>query len=117
MACGDWVTGITFRELAAEWGLNPDTVKKDAAEASRSFAVPEEERAARRSRWLVQIEDAKKNARRLNKPEAEARLLELQGKAEGFFEPEKFELSGSLGDLLALATGAGGEDPEPKVGG
>lgn len=117
MAEGDWVTGVTYRGLADDWGLHPDTVMKDAAEASRAFAVPEEERAARRERWLAQIEDAKKNARRLNKPEAEARLLELQGKAEGFFEPEKLELIGSLGELLSLATGAGGEDPEPPLEG
>jgi hypothetical protein len=115
MAKGEWVTGITFRELAAEWGIHPDTVKKDAAEASRSFEVSDEERASRKAQWLAKIESATENARRLERCEAEARFLELQGKAEGFFEPQKVELSGSLGDLLSLATSPSGEDPEEPV--
>lgn len=116
MAANNWVTGITFRELAEEWGIHPDTVKKDAAEASRSFEVSDEERATRKAQWLARLESATENARKLKRCEAEARFLELQGKAEGFFEPQKVELSGSLGDLLSLATGSGGEDPDPSVG-
>lgn len=116
MANGEWVTGVTFLELAQRWGIHPDTVKKDSAEASRSFQVSDEERADRKARWLAQLESATSNARRLKRCEAEARFLELQGKAEGFFEPQKVELSGSLGDLLSLATGAGGEDADPAVG-
>jgi hypothetical protein len=116
MAGGEWVTGLTFLQLAEQWSLHPDTVKKDAAEASRSFEVSDEERASRKARWLAKVESATENARRLKRCEAEARFLELQGKAEGFFEPQKVELSGSLGDLLSLATGSGSEDPDPKVG-
>lgn len=35
MAAGQWITGVTAPLLAAEWGLHPDTVERDSAEASR----------------------------------------------------------------------------------
>ncbi len=83
----------------------------DAAEASRSFRTTGEAREDIKARWLAKIESAQANARKRNRCEAEARLLELEGKAQGLFEPEEIKLSGNLGDLLAL--GLGSPDPGP----
>lgn len=115
MADGKWVTGVTFRQLAGLWSLHPDTVKKDAAEASRSFEVDDEEKASRKARWLAKLENAQANARKLKRCEAEAKFLELEGKASGFFEAEKIEISGNLGDLLTLGIGTSSEEPDSSV--
>ena len=117
MAGGQWVTGVTARGLAIEWGIHYDTVKKDAAEASRRFKEDPEEREDRKARWLAKLESAQANARHRGRCEAEARFLELEAKARGFFEPERVELSGNLGDLLTLGLGKGGEEPPPPVEG
>lgn len=112
----EYVKNVTTVELAREWGLSPRTVEQDAAEAARTFREPEEEREQSRAIWVEQVRSAAQNARKLKRCEAEARFLELEGKAKGYFEPQKVEISGSLGELLSLATGAGGEDPDEPVG-
>lgn len=111
-----YVKHLTLARLAEEWGLSERTLEADVHEASRSFEQTDEEKAVGKSIWLEQVRSAAANARELERCEAEARFLELQGKAEGFFGPQKVELSGSLGDLLSLATGKGGEDPDEPVG-
>jgi hypothetical protein len=116
MAEGTYLTGYTVVEYAEKWGLAEQTLRLDTAEAARSFEESDEDKASAKARWLASVHSAMQNARMLGRCEAEARFLELQAKAQGFLEPQKVELSGSLGDLLSLATGSGGEDSDPKVG-
>jgi hypothetical protein len=110
-----YVRNISIDECAEQWGLSPLTVRDDAFEAARSFEESDEERAVGKAMWLEQVKSAAANARGLERCEAEARFLELQAKASGYLEPQKVELSGSLGDLLSLATSPSGEDPEEPV--
>jgi hypothetical protein len=111
-----YVRHLTIDELAAEWGLSPRTVEDDVSAAARSFEEDDDEKRLGKALWLEQIRSAAQRADGASQGHVVARLLELEGKAKGYFEPQKVEISGSLGQLLSLATGSGGEDPEEPVG-
>jgi hypothetical protein len=115
MRANRYVRNVSIAEASERWGLSPNTVKTDAMEAARSFEESDEEKVAGKALWLQRIRDAAAQASKLEQPRAVSSLLELEGKAKGYFEPQKVELSGSLGDLLSLATDPGGEDPEEPV--
>jgi hypothetical protein len=116
MIAQQFITGHTVAEYAKKWGMAEQTLRLDSAEASRSFEETDEERATAKSRWLATVQGAAMNARKMGQLGAEARFLELQARAQSFLEPHKVEISGSLGQLLALATDSSGEDPEEPVG-
>lgn len=102
MACGEWVTGKTGPQLAKHWRLGIDTLKRDAAEASRSFEVSEEERASRKARWFAKLEATHALAIRMGRPDAAVSALKLEGDHLGVFEPQKIDLNVS-GDDNELA--------------
>jgi hypothetical protein len=109
MAKNEFITGVTGPQCARAWGLSEETISKDTAEASRLFAVKPEQHEERRARWLAKLEGAQLDARKLKRHEALGRLLELEGKAHGFFEAEKHEVKVAavqLDDLDALRKAA-----------
>lgn len=102
MASNAWVTGVTGRRLADEWGITYDTVKKDAAEASRNFRADPSERDALKARLHAKVEAAQELASSGFRLEALASLLKLEGDLLGAFEPQKIDLNVS-GDDNELA--------------
>jgi hypothetical protein len=116
MAGNEWVTGLTGRVLANVWNMPEATVRGDAAEASRLFAIPEEERDAMRARWYSKVENAQAQALAKGRLEAHATLLKLEGDHLGAFAPQKVEVSGTLGDLLTLGLESGSKGPAEPMG-
>jgi hypothetical protein len=121
MSRNEFITGVTAKTQARVWGIHEDTAAKDAAEASRLFAVKPEDHEERRARWLAKLEGAQLDARKLARHEALGRLLELEGKAHGFFEAEKHEVKVApvtLDDLDSLKRSAEANEcsgPQPKT--
>jgi len=118
MARAEWVTGVTGGELADKWGLHVDTVSRDAAEASRTFELSDQQKAGRKALFIAKIESAQGAARKKNRLEATAKLLELEGKALGLFEPDKVDANiGGIGldelDALRRAGAANSCQPQP----
>lgn len=103
MANGEWVTGDTGPKLAELWGLSVETLKKDAAEASRGFDVSDEEKSARKARWYAKLEGVQALAMRKGRVEAAVSALKLEGDHLGVFEAQKIDLNVS-GDDDALAS-------------
>lgn len=114
MVSGRWVTGKTAPELARKWGLKPNTVEHDAAEASRRIRdlVDPQERAELKARFLAKLEGVLDAAIKARRFEAAKGILELEGKALGHFEPEKVEVSGNLSELLQLGLAPGGAETD-----
>jgi hypothetical protein len=118
MADNRWVTGVTGRQLAKEWGCSYDTLRQDAAEASRFFKLDPQEREARQARWHAKIESAQQAAMQMGRLEALGTLLKLEGDHLGVFEAQKVDLNVSGSDeqltrrLAALIAG-GEEAPDP----
>jgi hypothetical protein len=127
MVSGTWVTGKTGADLAKVWGLGEVEVRRDAAEASRHIGAlfSQSQRAERRAVWLANLEATRAEAIRTGRYDTATRLLELEGKALGHFEPDRLEVASTdLGELLerarrklrrGAAEGAGTE-PEPEAG-
>jgi hypothetical protein len=118
MVLNRWVTGVTGVQLAKQWKLSQSTLDRDASEASRSVRpMDPAELEQRKALWMANIEAARAEANRRGRMESVKGLLELEGKALGFFEPEKIEVSGNLGDLLRLGLeegdGGGESDSDP----
>jgi hypothetical protein len=64
MASQQWVTGVTYLELAAKWKLGPAVLRLDAAEASRLVHRAVSEDVELRSRVVQQLEHLGAEARR-----------------------------------------------------
>jgi hypothetical protein len=91
MLANRFITGVTVKQYAAQWGLHIDTVKRDAAAASKLFRADPKEADDRKSRGLAKLEGAQEAARAAGRHEAVKGLLELEAKAGGYMEPEKHE--------------------------
>jgi hypothetical protein len=104
MVSNRWVTGITGPMLASIWGLAKVTVDKDAAEASRQIgSFSRADREQRKALWLANLESARAKAYRDCRMESVKGLLELEGKAFGFFEPERHSVDVEVSNAAELA--------------
>ncbi len=124
MAGNRWVTGITGPKLAYMWNLNADTLKRDAAEASRFFLTSEDDREELKKRWRAKLEAAQDSAMEKGRIEALASLLKLEGDNLGVFEAQKVDVTvtGSDEQLAAriaalVASGAEAEISQQPDGG
>lgn len=93
MAGNQWVTGITGPKLAYMWNLSVDTLKKDAAEASRFFLTSEDDREELKKRWRAKLESAQDKAMTMGRIEALSSLLKLEGDNLGVFEAQKVDVT------------------------
>jgi hypothetical protein len=111
MAANQWVTGSTGRQLAKLWDLSYETIRKDAAEASRRFVVDPEERDALKARWHSKVENAQREAVTAGRFEALASLLKLEGDHLGAFK-DTSQSGGAQRIEVVFTDGAG----DPNVG-
>ncbi len=136
MAANQWVTGITGGEMADHLGFSLESINKDATEASRMFLEDPELAQERKAVWIAKIQSAQGTARSANRLDSLSRLLELEGKGQGFLEPAKIEVTGKEGEPIeidardglveklaglvasAATEGEAGQDnPQPEPGG
>lgn len=119
MAGNRWVTGITGPKLAYMWNLSVESLKKDAAEASRFFLTSNEDREELKKRWRAKLEAAQDAAMEKGRLEALSSLLKLEGDNLGVFEAQKVDVTvtGSdeqLAARIAALVASGGETVVPE---
>ena len=119
MAAGLWKSGVSHLELAELWGLAPNTVESDAAEASRILkrkVVDEPEQEDRRARAISTLESQIAVCVKGGNQRDLVKLLSLLADIVGLKSAQKVEVGGNLGELLQLAlTDGGGAPAHPEV--
>jgi hypothetical protein len=80
MAGNLWVSGVTIHDLSKQWGIAVESLKKDSAEASRTFTADPVELAELRARWRANVETAKSLALQMGKPQALSAILKVEAR-------------------------------------
>lgn len=119
MAGNLWVTGVTIHDLSKQWGVGVESLKRDSAEASRTFTMDPVEIAELRARWRANVETAKTLALQMGKPQAlsailkvESRYLERLESPEDLPPPAPIEVDRSV-TINFVPTSAPAPEPAP----
>lgn len=115
MATGRWVTGVTVYELADLWGLHEDTVKVDAAEASRRVREAINDTEELRGMVLATLQAITEKAMSRGQLRTAVESVKALAGISGVEAAKKVDVGGSLAEFLALGHTPGGKEPGPKV--
>lgn len=114
MSAGQWVTGLTFKQLAKQWGLTPEIVKADSAEASRVIHRQIQADPELKSRLMLTLEGLISRLSTATDPKSSRVAIEAirtLGNMCGANAPAKTEVTLSVADFFSQ-----GFTPDPKDG-
>jgi hypothetical protein len=104
MTAGRFVTGRTVVEMADIWGLHLETVKQDAAEASRRIRDSVATEDEIRGQIIAALQDITQRCNEGKRPQFRTAVeaLRVLAGVSGAEKPQKIEHSGDIATLFAI---------------